>query len=194
SAQACPTDGINATYSARRQARSLKTMTEDPISLDRRRGMAAQKATELRRVLAEVAADQESVRGRQRALEAQLNAAPATSWTNVAEKVRYLLCLFATTPLAQDPRRRRLIASALKDLRRLSATDAAKACEPGLIKQFNSPNCEGEFAVANREQRGNREKRKPKAEKPKSVPPVSSFGRPQVFGGPKDKGEIGRAH
>jgi hypothetical protein len=150
--------------------------------------MAAQKATELRRVLAEVAADQESVRGRQRALEAQLIAAPATSWTNVAEKVRYLLCLFATTPLAQDPRRRRLIASALKDLRRLSATDAAKACEPGLIKQFNSPNCEGEFAVANREQRGNREKRKPKAEKPKSLPPISSFGRPQVVGGSEGKG------
>jgi hypothetical protein len=163
-------------------------MTENPISLDRRRGMAAQKATEQRRVLAEVAADQESLRGRQRALEAQLIAAPATSWTNVAEKVRYLLCLFATTPLARDPLRRRLIASALKDLRRLSAADAAKACEPGLIKQFNSPNCEGEFAVANREQRGNREKRKPKAEKPKSLPPISSFGRPQVVGGSEGKG------
>ena len=30
--------------------------------------------------------------------------------------------------------------------------------------------------MANREQKGNREKRKPKKEKPKDVPAVSSFG------------------
>src|SRR5690349_246435 len=163
-------------------------MTEKPISLDRHRGMAAQKATELRRGLAEVAADQETLRSRQRRLEAQLIAAPARSWADAAEKARYLLCLFATTPLAQDPRRRKLIASALKDIRRLTAADSARVCEPRVIRQFARAHSEGDLAVANREQRGNREKRKPKAEKPKSVQPVSSFGRPQVFGGPKDKG------
>jgi hypothetical protein len=35
-----------------------------------------------------------------------------------------------------------------------------------------------EVAMANREQRGNREKKKPKKEKPKGVPVVSSFGAP----------------
>jgi hypothetical protein len=35
-----------------------------------------------------------------------------------------------------------------------------------------------EDAMANREQRGNREKRKPKKEKPKAGPATSSFGAP----------------
>jgi hypothetical protein len=36
--------------------------------------------------------------------------------------------------------------------------------------------------MANREQRGNREKRKPKAEKPKTPVQAASFARPQVTG------------
>ena len=40
--------------------------------------------------------------------------------------------------------------------------------------------------MANREQRGNREKRKPKAEKPKAPVQISSFtARPQVASNPK---------
>jgi hypothetical protein len=39
--------------------------------------------------------------------------------------------------------------------------------------------------VANREQRGNREKRKPKAEKPKSPGQASPFARPQPTTGSK---------
>jgi hypothetical protein len=39
--------------------------------------------------------------------------------------------------------------------------------------------------MANREQRGNREKRKPKAEKPKPPVQASSFARPQGIGSPK---------
>jgi hypothetical protein len=88
--------------------------------------MAAQKATELRRLLAEVAADQEALRERQEQLEAQLIAAPAASWAEAAEKTRYLLRLFAATPTAQDPRRQKLIASALEDFTRLAATHAAE--------------------------------------------------------------------
>jgi hypothetical protein len=37
---------------------------------------------------------------------------------------------------------------------------------------------ERRLPVANREQRGNREKRKPKAERPKQPVPASSFARP----------------
>jgi hypothetical protein len=100
-------------------------MTDRPVTLDRHRGMAAQKATEVRRLLAEVAADQDALRQRQEELETQLIAAPANSWTDAAEKARYLLRLFAATPTAQDPRRQRLVASVLEDFARLTEAEAS---------------------------------------------------------------------
>jgi hypothetical protein len=160
-------------------------MTKNPISLDLHRGMAAQKATELRRPLTDVAADQDALRGRQRALEAQLVAALAASWVEAAEKARYLLRLFAITPLARNPRRRKLIASVLNDFRRLTAADPAKANGRRSTNRFTIRSFEGDLVVANREQRDNREKRKPKAEKPKSTATISPFSRPQTTGGPK---------
>jgi hypothetical protein len=99
-------------------------MTDDPITLDRHRGMAAQKATEVRRLLAEVEENQQALRERQEELEAQLVAAPAASWSEAAAKARYLLRLFAATPVAQDPRRQTLIASVLDDFARLSDADS----------------------------------------------------------------------
>jgi hypothetical protein len=96
-------------------------MTDKPINLDEHRGMAAQKATELRRLLAEVAANAEALRLRQDELEAHLVAAQAADWLEAAEKARYLLGLFAATQAAQDPRRQKLIASVLSDFERLSA-------------------------------------------------------------------------
>lgn len=100
-------------------------MTGDPISLDEHRGMAARTATEIRRALHEVEADQAALRRRQAELEKFLGAAPAATWPEVAEKASYLLTLFAATPEALDPRRRKLIESVLDDLRRLSAEAAA---------------------------------------------------------------------
>jgi len=102
-------------------------MTGRPILLDHHRGIAAQKATELRRQLAEVEVNQNALRARQNELEAQLIAAPALSWCEVSEKARYLLNLFAATPVAQDPRRQKLIASALEDFARLSRKDGTDA-------------------------------------------------------------------
>ena len=96
-------------------------MTEKPIDLDQRRGMAAQKATELRRLLAEVAANEQTLRLRQAELEAHLVAAPAADWAEAAEKARYLIGLFGATLAAQDPRRQKLIAAVLADFERLSA-------------------------------------------------------------------------
>jgi hypothetical protein len=101
-------------------------VTDQPITLDRHRGMAAQKATEVRRLLAEVESNQQALRERQDELEAQLIAAPAASWSEAAAKARYLLRLFATTPLAQDPRRQTLIASVLEDFARLTELDGAE--------------------------------------------------------------------
>ncbi len=94
-------------------------MTEKTIDLDQHRGMAAQKATDIRRLLSEVEANQEALRLRQDELEAHLLAAPASNWQEAAEKARYLLSLFAATPAAQDPRRQKLIAGLLDDFARL---------------------------------------------------------------------------
>lgn len=94
-------------------------MTEKTIDLDQHRGMAAQKATDLRRLLSEVEANETELRRRQDELEAHLIAAPAESWHEAAEKARYLLKLFASTPAAQDPRKGKLIAAVLADFERL---------------------------------------------------------------------------
>jgi hypothetical protein len=96
-------------------------MTEKPVELDTRRGMAAQKATELRRLLSEVSTNEQALRARQQELEDQLLASASLSWEEAAEKVRYLLSLFASSPAGQDPRRQMLIARVLEDLVRLTA-------------------------------------------------------------------------
>jgi len=95
-------------------------MTEKTIDLDQHRGMAAQKATDLRRMLSEVESNEKALRLRQDELEAQMLAAPAASWHEAAEKARYLLNLFAATLTTQDPRRQRLIAAVLADFKRLA--------------------------------------------------------------------------
>jgi hypothetical protein len=95
-------------------------MTEKTIDLDRRRGMAAQKATDLRRLLADVEANEKALRARQDELEAQLIAAPAANWHEAAEKARYLLNLFASSLAVHDPRRQKLIAAVLDDFDRLA--------------------------------------------------------------------------
>jgi hypothetical protein len=95
-------------------------MTDDTVDLDRHRGMAAQKATKLRRLLADVEANAKTLRVRQEELESHLLAAPAMNWHEAAEKARYLLNLFAATLAAEDPRRQKLIAAVLADFDRLS--------------------------------------------------------------------------
>lgn len=101
-----------------------RAMTDRAIELDKHRGMAAQKATELRRLVTEVAEDRAKLKARQDELEKYLVAAPATDWFEAAEKVRYLLSLFAATSEAQDPRRKTLIATLLDDFERLLAQSA----------------------------------------------------------------------
>ena len=95
-------------------------MTEETVDLDKHRGMAAQKATDLRRLLADVEASAKALRLRQDELEAHLLAAPAANWHEAAEKARYLLNLFAASLDAQDPRRQKLIAAVIDDFERLA--------------------------------------------------------------------------
>jgi len=96
-------------------------MTDDPIELDDRRGSADQIATEIRRRLAEVEADQEAARQRRAEFEKFLAAAPAPTWREAAEKARYLIALLAGTSVGRDPRRQALITAVLDDFARLSA-------------------------------------------------------------------------
>jgi hypothetical protein len=97
-------------------------MTDKSIDLDQHRGMAAQKATDLRRLLAEVEANETALRLRQDELESHLVAEPAANWHEAAEKARYLFNLFAAAPAQQDPRRQKLIAAVLADFERLAHT------------------------------------------------------------------------
>jgi hypothetical protein len=92
-----------------------------PVQLDEHRGMAAQVATDARRHLSEVEADQEALRRAQAEMEAFLFARDAKSWPEAADRAKYLLRLFAATAEAQDPRYRRLIEAVLEDFRRLAA-------------------------------------------------------------------------
>ena len=94
-------------------------MTEKTIDLDQHRGMAAQKATDLRRLLADVEANEKALRLRQEELETHLLSAPASNWGEAAEKARYLLKLVAASLIAQDPRKQQLIAAVLDDFERL---------------------------------------------------------------------------
>ena len=95
-------------------------MTDKTVELDQHRGMASQKATELRRLLTDVETNEKELRLRQEELEAHLLAAPAANWHEAAEKARYLLKLFAATLAAEDPRRQKLIAAVLADFNRLA--------------------------------------------------------------------------
>jgi hypothetical protein len=99
-------------------------MTKQTVDLDKHRGMAAQKATELRRLMSDVEANERLLRQRQQDLEEQLLASESPTWEAAADKARYLLALFASSPAAQDPRRQLLIARVLEDFIRLSAADA----------------------------------------------------------------------
>lgn len=99
-------------------------MADQTTSLDEHRGMMAQKATELRRLRAEVEADQAALRERQEALEAMLMAIPAATWPEAVEKARYLLGLFAQSAAGEDPRRRALIERTLADFDHLLGMSA----------------------------------------------------------------------
>lgn len=95
-------------------------MSDIPVDLDRHRGMAAQKATDIRRVLADVEANAKLLRDRQGEVEIELLAVPATSWPEAAAKARYVLNLYAADLAPADTHHRDLVAAVLEDFARLS--------------------------------------------------------------------------
>ena len=94
-------------------------MTDYPVDLDKHRGMAAQKATDLRRALAEVETHVRELRDREADLENRMMSVPAMSWPEAAVKARHLLNLYAASLPAEDTRHRALVAALFEDFARL---------------------------------------------------------------------------
>jgi|SRR5258707_5708674 hypothetical protein len=97
-----------------------RRVTEIPIELDKHRGMAEQKATDIRRVLADVETNAKLLRETQGVVEIQLLAVPATSWPEAVAKARYVLNLYSASLAASDTHHRDLVTAVLADLTRLS--------------------------------------------------------------------------
>ncbi|MBB4374305.1 hypothetical protein GGD63_007135 [Bradyrhizobium sp. cir1] len=95
-------------------------MTDHTVDLDKHRGMAAQKATDLRRALAEVESNVRQLREREADLENRLMTVPAASWPEAAVKARYLLNLYAASLPVEDTRHRALVTALFDDFARLN--------------------------------------------------------------------------
>ncbi|MGY4366298.1 hypothetical protein ACVW1A_002363 [Bradyrhizobium sp. LB1.3] len=95
-------------------------MTDIPVDLDSHRGMAAQKATDLRRALADVEAQVRELREREADLENRMMSVPAASWPEAAVKARHLLNLYAAGLPSEDTRHRALVAALFDDFARLN--------------------------------------------------------------------------
>jgi hypothetical protein len=95
-------------------------VSETPIHLDKHRGMAAQKATDIRRVIAEVEANARLLRDKQGDVEIQLLAVPAETWPEAVAKARYVLNLYSASLAPSDTHHRDLVAAVLADLTRLA--------------------------------------------------------------------------
>ena len=100
-------------------------MTDKTIDLDQHRGMAAQRATGSRRLLAQVEANERTLRQRREELETHLIAAPAANWAEAAEKARYVIGLYAASLGSGNTQRHTLVAAVLADFDRLEATEQA---------------------------------------------------------------------
>ncbi|MGH6838276.1 MAG: hypothetical protein ACREDT_05675 [Methylocella sp.] len=141
----------------------------------------------MRRRRAAADARHAELRAHQEELDDLLLAAPATAWVEAVAKARYLLVLLAQTPAAEDLRRAKLIADVFADFERLLAEPKnppvagdAWLAQASLIRK--------RIAMAKGQQRGNREAKKPKKEKPKVAAVAQApFGlNPQKSAGAKD--------
>jgi hypothetical protein len=95
-------------------------MTDQPLDLDKHRGIAAQKATDIRRVLAEVENNARELRDRQAELEQQLLSVTAASWPEAAAKARYVLNLYMAGLSPDDTHHRDLVAAVFADFAKLT--------------------------------------------------------------------------
>jgi hypothetical protein len=165
-------------------------MTDKTINLDQHRGMA--QATDLRRLLADVEANERALLLRQDELESHLIAAPAA---NLARSCRegplssQSLCCYVDVGGSAQTRVHRGRAGRLQAVRRTVSGIAIHEIASGYCGKKT-----WEDDVAKGQLRSNREKKKPKADKNKikAAPPASPFasarfpGKPaQGYGGKK---------
>ena len=94
-------------------------MSDEPLDLDKHRGIAAQKATEIRRAMTDVESRARELRERQSVLESGLMSVAATSWPEASAKARYVLNIYAASLSPDDTRHRELVAAILADFARL---------------------------------------------------------------------------
>ena len=94
-------------------------MSDDVIDLDKHRGMASQAATDSRRLLADVEANEHGLRQQRDALATHLFATQAATWREAAEKARFVLGLYASQLDKSDTQRHALIDAVLADFDRL---------------------------------------------------------------------------
>ncbi|MHC1945854.1 hypothetical protein IF803_15845 [Bradyrhizobium sp. UFLA06-06] len=94
-------------------------MSDEPLDLDKHRGIVAQKATEIRRATTDVESRARELRERQSVLENGLMSVAATSWPEAAAKARYVLNIYAASLSPDDTRHRDLVAAILADFVRL---------------------------------------------------------------------------
>jgi hypothetical protein len=97
-----------------------RRMDDKPLDLDKHRGMAAQKATGIRRALADIENNARQLRERQGELESQLLSVQAASWPEAAAKARYVLNLYAAGLAPGDAHHRDLVEAVFADFNRLS--------------------------------------------------------------------------
>ena len=101
------------------------------LDLNENRRMAVQKATDIRRILADVENTAKDLRDRHAVLENQLLSVPAASWPEAAAKARYIFNLYAAGIGSDDTHHRDLVAAVLADFDRLSIDHvcAEQRCE-----------------------------------------------------------------
>jgi len=85
--------------------------------------MAAQKATNIRRALAEVEKNAKDLRDREAILENELLSVPASSWADAAAKARYVLNLYAAGLSPDNTHHRDLVAAIVEDFARSAGED-----------------------------------------------------------------------
>src|SRR5438552_18588852 len=90
-----------------------RPVSDKPLDLDKHRGMAAQKATAIRRILADVENNAKALRDRQEILENQLLSAQAASWPEGAAKARYVLNLYVEALGPADSHQVELVAAVI---------------------------------------------------------------------------------
>lgn len=93
-----------------------RRMSDTPVELDKHRGAAAQKATDIRRGPADVQANAKLLRDLQGVVDIQLLAVPATSWPEAAAKARYILNLYAADLAPADTHHRNLLVRCRSEL------------------------------------------------------------------------------